>query len=203
MFNLAGLITFALIASITPGPNNVMMTSLGVSVGIRRGLPALFGIAFGIAVMILLISLGLGGFLIGAGPALTTTMRSMGLAIILWMAWRIATAPVTESDVGKEDDTATSSQLHAFIGAAIFQWVNPKAWVICASVISVYLKEGENLALQASVFSSVFVFAAILGCLPWLIAGTIARRALVGKRARIFNITMALLLVASMIPVMI
>ncbi len=201
MLELAGFATFALASSITPGPNNMMMTTLGASVGFRRGIPALLGIAFGFAVMIFLISLGIGRVIIDAGSTLTAAMRLGGLLIIAWMAWQIATAPVEPSEV-EEDSPATGQRFGAFFGAAAFQWVNPKAWIICASAITAYLDQTQNILPQAVAFASTFVIASFAGCLPWLAAGTLVGRFLQGSRVRLFNVVMAALLVVSMIPVM-
>jgi len=200
MIETAGLVTFAFVSSLTPGPNNVLMTSLGASMGIRRSLPALFGIAFGIAVMIFLISIGMGRFITEAGATLTIGMRFVGFAIILWMAWQIAAAPVSEVEVREEAPSPTGG-LRTFFGTASFQWVNPKAWIICASVITAYLDQETSLFQQAIVFALVFVFAALAGCTPWLLAGNSIGRLLQGTRARLFNRIMAVLLIGSMIPI--
>ena len=200
MFNLTGFAVFALSASITPGPNNMLLTALGASGGIRRGLPALFGIAFGFAVMIFLIVIGLGETIVQAGSATTIVMRIVGIAILTWMAWQIATAPVTETGKADAPDAALAKKTGTFFGMAAFQWVNPKAWVICASAIGAYLDVGRDLLPQALMFSATFILAGLIGCLPWLAVGTLVARFLHGTRARVFNITMGVLLLLSVLP---
>jgi threonine/homoserine/homoserine lactone efflux protein len=202
MLELTGFAVFALSSSITPGPNNVLLTALGASVGLRRGLPALFGIAFGFAVMIFVISIGIGRVILEADPAVTLGMRLVGLSIIAWMAWQIATAPVADEADFAGDATPTP-RLGNFLGAAAFQWVNPKAWMICASAIAAYLDITRDILPQATMLAATFVVAGLVGCLPWLAAGTLVGRFLKGRRARIFNSAMAVLLVASMMPALI
>ena len=202
MLELAGFATFALVSSITPGPNNMLMTTLGAFFGFRRGLPALFGIAFGFAVMIFLISLGLSRFIIEADPVVAVAMRVIGSAVILSMAWQIATLPTPTTSAQDRSAPPTMSRLGAFVGAATFQWANPKAWIICAAAITAYLDQNLDLLPQATAFALVFMFASLAGCTPWLAMGSFIGRYLRGKRARIFNVAMSLLLVGSMIPVM-
>lgn len=203
MPELAGFAVFALTASATPGPNNVLLTALGASVGMRRGLPALFGIAFGFAVMIFLASMGIGRFIVEAGPGVTAAMRLTGVAILSWLAWQVATAHVEEGDALEDRELPKVPRFGSFLGAAVFQWVNPKAWVVCASAIAAYLDVSREILAQATTFAAAFVIAGLAGCLPWLAAGTLAGRFVRGRRARIFNRVMAGLLLASIVPVVV
>ena len=200
MLELAGFAAFALAASATPGPNNVLLTALGATVGMRRGLPALFGIAFGFAVMIFLTSMGIGQFIVEAGSGVTTTMRVAGVAILSWLAWQIATARVEEGAALEDQELPEVPRFGSFLGAAVFQWVNPKAWVICASAIAAYLDVSRDMLTQATTFAFTFVFAGLAGCLPWLTLGTLVGRFVRGRHARIFNCVMAGLLLASIAP---
>lgn len=203
IFELAGFFAFALAASATPGPNNVLLTALGASVGMRRGLPALFGIAFGFAVMIFLASLGVGQLIVEAGSEVTAAMRLTGVAILSWLAWQIATASVEEGGALEDRQSPKVPRFGNFLGAAMFQWVNPKAWVICASAMAAYLDVSRDMLTQAATFALTFVFAGLAGCLPWLALGTLAGRYIRGRHARIFNCVMAGVLLASIVPVVI
>ena len=200
MIEVAGLAVFALAASATPGPNNFLLTALGASVGMRQGLPALFGIAFGFAVMIFLTSMGIGRFIVEAGSGVTIAMRLAGIAVLSWLAWQIGTAQVEEGDALEGRELPQAPRFGSFLGAAVFQWVNPKAWVICASAMAAYLDVSRDMLTQATTFALVFVFSGLAGCLPWLAAGTLAGRFVRGRRARIFNRGMAGLLLASIVP---
>ncbi|MHC5656123.1 LysE family translocator [Stappia sp.] len=190
---------FAFVSSVTPGPNNVLLTAVGGSVGIRKGMPVLWGIVFGFATMLFLLGLGVGKTLFSI-PYVMQGMQVAGFAVLLWLSWKIATAPVgtPEKPAGTPDHGGRGS----FVGAALFQWMNPKAWLIAAVAISVYMNTETPVLTQAATFSGVFIGAAILGCLPWLAFGAIVGRYLRDPRiARSFNIVMALLLIGSMVLV--
>jgi len=202
MIEIWGFALFAYVASATPGPNNVLLTAVGASVGIRRGLPALAGIAGGFAMMIFVVSIGVGQTIVLADSGVQLGMRLVGLAVLVWLAWKIATAPVTPEGVPPADMDSVPKREVGFFGAALFQWVNPKAWIICASAIAAYLNVEQAVLPQAAMLAITFIAAAILGCLPWLAIGTLVGRYLRGNRARAFNYVMAALLIVSVVPMM-
>ncbi len=190
---LLPLALFAISMSITPGPNNVMLTASGVNFGFRRTLPHMLGIAFGFPVMVLAIGLGLGG-LFEAYPQIHVGLKYVGIAYLLWLAWKVATAARTE-------DAGAKAKPLNFLQAAGFQWVNPKAWIIAVGAIATYT------TLQGDVIQEVLVIAAVFGMvtLPtvamWTLFGTAIRRLLKSDRARtLFNWSMAALLVVSLVP---
>ena len=199
---LVAFATFAFVASVTPGPNNVLLTAIGGSAGFRKGMPTLWGIVFGFAAMIFALAVGLGGTVFTL-PHVMDGIRIVGLVVLLWLAWKIGSAPV-----GRTDETAPAKgrpveRRGSFVGAALFQWVNPKAWLIAAGAIGTYMHPGSGGVLQqAGILAGVFIVAAALGCLPWLAFGAAVGELLKQPRAaRLFNVAMAVLLVASMIPV--
>src|SRR5690349_4070747 len=110
---------FALVAAITPGPSNLILTSTGASVGVLRGLPSLCGVVIGMAVMMFLVAFGLGSLVL-TSPIIIQVLKWCGVAFLLWLAWKIATSG--------RSDAASSQRRVGFWGAAAFQWVNPKSW---------------------------------------------------------------------------
>lgn len=192
---------FAFVSSVTPGPNNVLLTAVGSSVGVRRGLPVLWGITFGFAAMLFLLGLGIGEALFSI-PYVNETMRIAGFAVLTWLAWKIATAPVTSPTADAGPQRQDAGRRASFLGAALFQWMNPKAWMIAGVAISTYMNPELGVIEQATTFALVFIAAAVLGCLPWLAFGAAVGRLLQEPRiARAFNIVMAVLLVVSMLLV--
>ena len=183
---------FAIVASITPGPNNVMLTALGANFGFVRGLPCVFGIACGFGLMLGIVVLGLGSVIL-SDPAILEVMRWAGAAFLFWLAWKVATAGRVE--------TGRVRRPIGFLGAAAFQWVNAKAWLIATSATATYLEAGSGGALDQSVaMAGLFVLAAVPCCLIWLGFGAILQRALnTPQRLRLFNGTMALLLAGSVV----
>ena len=196
---LIGFSVFAFVACVTPGPNNVLLTAVGGSRGIRRGLPTLMGVVFGFALMLFLVAMGVGRTVL-ALDHLSGMVRWVGAAFLLWLAWNIASAPVANASAS---DNAVPKRRDAtgFVGAALFQWVNPKAWLVCVGAMSTYLSPRESLVVQATTFAVVFLVAGFAGSFPWLAFGSFIRWVLHEPgHARAFNIVMAVLLVTAMIP---
>ena len=189
---LSALILFALVSSITPGPNNLMLMASGANFGFRRTVPHMLGIGFGFVFMLLMVGAGLIR-VFDAFPVIYTALKAGAVVYMLYLAWRIANAaPLAEQ-------THTGTPLN-FWQAAAFQWVNPKAWAMALTAISVYTPERTPLA----VISVAVVFGAIN--LPavssWTVLGQQMARLLSNPRhLRLFNITMAVLLIASLYPV--
>jgi len=186
----AAFFTFSLVAAITPGPSNVMITATSSLAGIRRGFPCALGAATGMAALLFCSQLGLGRLLTGF-PVIMTAMKWAGAALLLWLSWKIATSGAMNG--GKD------GKVVGFWGAAGFQWLNPKGWLVAVSAASVYGITGDgNPALAALLFAAVFFVAAFPSCLVWLFLGAMISRLLRDERsARIFNIVMGLLLAVS------
>src|SRR6266849_3690228 len=115
---------FSVAAAATPGPSNALLTATGANVGVLRGLPALLGVAAGMGLMMFVVAFGLGSVILD-NPIILTGVRWCGATVLLWLAWKIATAHGASS--------ATGGKPIGFFGAAAFQWVNPKSWLVCAS----------------------------------------------------------------------
>jgi len=189
---LLALATFCFVASITPGPNNMLLLASGANFGFRRTLPHLMGVSIGFAVMLLAVGLGLGG-LFTAYPALYDALRVAGGAYLLWLAYRIATAS------GFGDDTAAARPM-SFLEAAAFQWVNPKGWATSLGAVTAFVAPAEFFAgvlIVTVVFSLV-----MLPCIAsWAGFGVVLRRLLDRPwTLRVFNVTMAVFLVLSLYP---
>jgi threonine/homoserine/homoserine lactone efflux protein len=184
---------FAFVAAVTPGPSNLILTSTGAAVGVLRGLPSLFGVVAGMGLMMFLVTLGLGS-LVHDSPILYQALKWGGVAFLLWLAWKIATT--RQSDTAAEEKRPVG-----FWGAAAFQWVNPKSWLVSASAAGTYLHaSGGAIFVQAASFGLLFVLAALPSCFVWLAFGAGVQRLLHGERAaRIFNIGMGALLAGSVI----
>ena len=186
---LAAFTIFAVVTSITPGPNNVMLTATGANVGVRRGLPHVLGVSLGFALMVFLVAAGAGAAFI-ENPSVMWWLRLVGIAVLLWLAWKIATA----GRAGSEE----RERPIGFLEAVAFQWVNPKAWLICASAVGSFLDANESALIQAALFGMIFVVAGMPCMFVWLGFGAAMQRFLRTDSAlRAFNITMALVLAAT------
>jgi threonine/homoserine/homoserine lactone efflux protein len=187
---ILAFVVFAFVTSITPGPNNLMLTATGANVGIRRGLPHLFGVALGFALMIFLVAAGAGAALI-ENPLAMRVIRILGVLVLLWLASKIATAGRSGS-VERERPVG-------FFEAAAFQWVNPKAWLACASAVGTFLQvEGSSAVAQAALFAGLFIVTGTPCMTVWLGFGAAMQRLLRSDRAlRAFNVAMGILLAAT------
>lgn len=192
---LLAFCAFAVITSLTPGPNNLMVLSSGLHYGVRRSLPHLAGISLGFGFMVIGTGFGLHVVFVRF-PVLHTFLKYAGTAYLLWLAWQLARA----SHVGSE---ARRSQPLSFLGAAAFQWVNPKAWVMAVGALTTYLPasfSARDVILMGFLFSLISV-----PCVGvWASCGSALRRFLQHPHAlRIFNLSAAGLLIASLYPTLV
>jgi threonine/homoserine/homoserine lactone efflux protein len=183
---------FAIVAAITPGPSNLILTSTGAHVGVLRGLPCLCGVAIGMGLMMGLVAFGLGSLVLER-PMIVQGLKWCGMGFLLWLAWKIATA-------GRSDAT-TDKAFVGFWGAATFQWVNPKSWLVSASAVGTYLHaDAGSAVVQAFSFGLLFVLAALPSCGVWLAFGATIQRLLATERAvRLFNVAMGAMLAGSVL----
>jgi len=187
------LAAFAFVSSITPGPNNLMLMASGANFGFRRSIPHMLGISLGFVLMVFLVGIGLVQ-VFDLYPLSHTLLKVASAAYMTWLAWKIANAaPPKQGAAGGTPMT--------FLQAAAFQWVNPKAWAMALTAITLYAPD-RSLAAVALV---AVIFGAINGpsVSTWTILGQQMRRVLTNPaRLRLFNVTMALLLIASLYPLL-
>jgi threonine/homoserine/homoserine lactone efflux protein len=185
-------VLFAIVAAITPGPSNVILTSVGANLGVLRGLPSLLGQAIGMGFMMFVVAFGLGSIVL-ANPLLLSVLKWCGIAFLLWLAWKIATASGAHA--------AAATDIVGFWRMAAFQWVNPKSWLIAASAVGTYLHAGGASAFaQSTALGALFALAAVPSCFVWLAFGAGMQHVLRSERAlRTFNIAMAALLAGSIV----
>jgi threonine/homoserine/homoserine lactone efflux protein len=194
---ITAFLLFAVVAAVTPGPSNIMLTAAGAQAGVLRGLPCLLGVTTGMGVMMFVVPLGLGGLVLDR-PMVLTVLHWGGAVVLLWLAWKIGTsssgpeAPVDRDPVG-------------YVGAAVFQWVNPKSWLVTASAAGTFLgaRSGRPVA-QAASLAALFVLAALPSGFVWLAFGAAVQRVLhTRRRARLFNVAMGVLLALSVVLIVV
>jgi threonine/homoserine/homoserine lactone efflux protein len=185
---LPALAAFALAGTWTPGPNNAMLAASGANFGFRRTVPHFLGVSLGLGLMCFAIGLGLGEAF-QRSAILRETLRWAGAAAMLYIAWRIATAAAPgKGRIGARPLT--------FLQAAGFQWINPKAWLMCLGVLAQFASGTAPMA-EAAVISGVFVASGLTSAPSWTLFGRTAGRWLgQGRRLQAFNWAMAALVVA-------
>jgi threonine/homoserine/homoserine lactone efflux protein len=189
---LPAAMTFALVMSITPGPNNTMLLASGVNFGFRRTLPHMAGITFGCTVMMVAIGLGLGQ-LFERVPGLYAALEAASVAYLVYLAWKIATSrSLSVSNANQRPMT--------FLQAAAFQWVNPKAWMMALTGVTAF-RLNDDLLINAVSLAIAFAIVNLPSVSVWAAFGVAVRRLLSSSAVlRAFNWTMAALLVASILP---
>jgi threonine/homoserine/homoserine lactone efflux protein len=195
MHELMGpLVLFAAAVTLTPGPNVVLVTASAANVGFRRTLPQMLGITLGFGSMIVAAGLGLAG-LLHAEPRLHTVLKHAGAAYLVYLAWRIARADAGGGTTGRGKPIG--------LQAALFTWTNPKAWVSGLSALAAYTTSGGDLLLETAVIAAVLAVACMAFAMIWAGFGAAIGRFLNSPRARrVFNWSMAGLLMLSLIPVL-
>jgi threonine/homoserine/homoserine lactone efflux protein len=186
---------FALVSSITPGPNNTLLLASGVNFGFLRTVPHALGISLGFMLLVIAVGLGLGE-IFRTVPWTYTALRWTGAAYLLYLAWCIATSG------GMSESGAEGSKPMTFLGAAAFQWVNPKAWVMAVGAITTYVP-AQGYAYNVLVIASVFALVNLPSVCVWAGFGSALRNVLrVPRWLRLFNWGMAALLVLSLYPLL-
>ena len=185
---------FAISAAITPGPNNIMLMASGLNFGIQKSIPHLLGVAIGFPIMIIIIGFGF-ELVFEKFPLLHDFIKIVGIAYLIYLAWRVATSSKQSLEGAKPIPLR-------FWQAVLFQWVNPKAWVMATGAIAAYTSLSADFFTQVMIIALTFMLVAFPCAGSWLVFGSSLKRYLQKPvYLQAFNVTMALLLIASIIPV--
>lgn len=195
---VSALAVFAFVFSVTPGPNNLMLLASGTNYGFQATLPHMLGVNIGFMVMIFLVGIGIMRVM-EVFPVLHIILKTLCVIYLLYLSWRVATAsPASE----KMDQGTRITKPFTFIQAALFQWVNPKAWTLALAVVSTYVPPLQPLM---GILLVVLVCGTVNlpSILVWVVMGTQLRKILDdARRLRVFNRIAAGLLVCSLYPVL-
>jgi threonine/homoserine/homoserine lactone efflux protein len=184
---------FAVTMSITPGPNNFMVTAAAANFGFRPTVPHILGISIGFPVMIVLLGIG-PGLALTQHPDWHAALKLVGGAYMLFLSWKIATASAPGGGNGE-------GRPLSFLQAAAFQWLNPKAWGIALGAITAYTNVGGRVLLETLIIGAVFAPVCVLCVSFWAWGGVaIGQRLRSPPAIRRFNIAMAVLLIVSLVP---
>ena len=183
---------FCLVMTSTPGPNNALVMLSGARFGLKKTFPLILGIACGVALQLLAIGIGLNQ-IFQWFPTLQLLFSLIGTAYILWLAWKITTSGPVHINLEEKPTMG-------FVQGAMFQWVNPKAWIMSISTIATYF--AVNHQFSAILYAALILMLISIPCVGiWAVAGKLLRRLLMQpKFALIFNATMALALLIAVLP---
>ncbi|MDQ7072070.1 MAG: LysE family translocator [Rhodobacterales bacterium] len=190
---LTALVLFALVSSITPGPNNMMLLASGANFGFRRTIPHMLGISIGHMIMVILVGIGLMQ-VFDLYPVSHTILKVASVGYLLYLAWKIANSAAPDTNNSK-------AKPFSFLQAALFQWVNPKAWSMALTAITLYAPDRSLVGVASVAF--IFAMTNFPSITIWTVLGTKIRHLLSNPlRLKAFNVTMAILLVVSLYPVL-
>ena len=189
---ITALCAFAFVASVTPGPNNLMLMASGANFGVRRTLPHFAGVVLGFLLMVLLVGAGLTR-IFEAYPLSHDILKACSIVYLSWLAWKIAASRPGQGPARGRPLTA--------LQAAMFQWVNPKAWALALTALTVYApSQGYASVLLVALLCALVNTPSVF---VWVILGSRLRVLLQDpRRLRVFNYLMALLLLATLYPVL-
>ncbi len=188
----AALVVFACVMAFTPGPNNILLAASGVNFGFARTIPHMAGVTFGFFILVAACAAGL-GLVFVAVPELHIVLKVGGAIYMVWLAYKVATAHLA-------NDAKAPARPFTFWQAAAFQWINPKGVVAAISGIAIYVRP-DHQQIDIPIMLAVFTVATLGAVITWSAFGVALRGWLRNQaRARIFNFSMALLLVVSIVP---
>ena len=189
--SFASLALFALVGSITPGPNNILLMTSGANFGVRRSLPLLCGIIVGFHMLIALAGLGAAAILL-AHPEADVVFRLGCAVVVLWLAWKLARSSPAKT-------RATQTKPLGFIEGLSLQLINAKAWVVAIAASALFAPGGSYA--DVAVLVGVFLLVNLPSVTLWLVAGRGIERVLRKEsQLRAFNVVMAALLLGSTLP---
>ena len=188
----APYLLFCIVMTSTPGPNNALVMLSGARFGIYKTVPLILGIAFGVAVQLFTIGIGLNQIFLTL-PQLQFILGFIGFMYILWLAWKIASSGPLNIELEQKPSMG-------FLQGALFQWVNPKAWIISISTVSTYF--ALNPPVSEIIYAALILMLVSIPCVGiWAVSGLFLRQHLIKPQfAFIFNITMAIALLVSVLP---
>lgn len=192
MQSLLPFLIFAFVASITPGPTNILVLGHGARFGLRATLPLVLGASLSAALIVLLVGLGLGEAL-QRYPRVQQAMSLLGALWLSWLAWQLLRSAAQSFEAA----SATHRELGP-LGAALLQLVNPKVWMMAVAVVSVFAAGSADKAVRVAQLSLVFLLMTLPCMSVWALLGAGSARLLQSpQRVRRFNQLLAILLLAS------
>jgi threonine/homoserine/homoserine lactone efflux protein len=187
------LLSFVIATAFTPGPNNLMLLSSGLTFGYKRTLPLITGIMIGFPLMVIAVGLGIGK-LFEIFPLLYDILKIIGIGYLLWMAWKISKTKGTLQ-------TSETNKPFSMLQSALFQWVNPKAWIMAMTSTSSFIDNTGDVQQQVLFIAGIYLIVGLFSTHSWALGGVLLQKFIQKEESlRIFNISMALLMFFSVLP---
>jgi threonine/homoserine/homoserine lactone efflux protein len=186
---LAALVAFAFVGSFSPGPNNAVLWASGIAFGFRRTIPHVIGGALGVGALVVGVAAGIGAFL-EAVPAAALVLKVAGSVYLLYIAWRVAGSGAIAQ--------AEAAHPLGVWQAAVFQWLNPKAWVFAIALVGTFLPEELHTTAGIALLTGLVIAVVAVSFTLWAAGGAALSRLVTDEhRRRIVNLALAGLIAAS------
>ena len=190
---ILALLSFVVATAFTPGPNNLMLLSSGLTFGYKRTLPLITGIMIGFPLMVVAVGLGVGE-LFEVFPLLYSILKVVGISYLVWMAWKISQTKGTLN-------TSETSKPFTILQSALFQWVNPKAWIMAMTSTTSFISNEGDIQLQVLFIAFIYFIVGLFSTHSWALGGVLLQKIIQQEKSlHIFNVSMALLMVFSVLP---
>jgi threonine/homoserine/homoserine lactone efflux protein len=189
MNELLGLAGFALVGTITPGPNNALLWASGLRFGFRRTAPHVAGTAVGMAALLLAVAAGI-GVLLTAVPGADLALKVIGSAYLLYLAYRVA--------MSRGAERTTVSRPLGVLGAAAFQFANPKGWLFALAAVGTFLPPDLGPVAGGLVVAATCAVVIVGTAAVWAAGGAALNRVVSrGRAQRAVSLALAVVLAAS------
>jgi threonine/homoserine/homoserine lactone efflux protein len=192
---ILSIATFVLTTHITPGPTNIILLSSVLNFGYKKSLPFMIANIISYPMMMVFTGLGIGMFLI-QHPTIMSLLKVVGVTYLCWMAWKIA------NDTSSYETKNTQNKPLTFWQGFVFPWINPKAWIVYSSTLSLFITSSEESFSQISVIVLFIFTAMIITTYAWSFGGIILKKLMKNEQfIKKLNLGMAILLVVSILPI--
>ncbi|EPJ43484.1 MAG: hypothetical protein OFPI_42820 [Osedax symbiont Rs2] len=192
---ITSMAVFAFIGAVSPGPVNIMATSSSVNFGFKRTLPHVLGASVSYAAIVLLVGIGLNQ-LLSQNPQITNALKYIGATFLLYMSYKIATAATDDSQ------SVTQQRAPTLIEGGLAQGLNPKAWLVSMSGVSIFVTPNDPGSLYVVIFSLLSFIICLLGVGTWAVAGGLISKKLSQKQHQVtFNRIMGVLLSLTVVSI--
>ncbi len=195
---IISIITFILSTHITPGPTNVILLSSVITFGYKKTLPFMIANIISYLIMVVFVGLGMEMFL-STHPDIMSIFKIVGITYLCWMAWKIA-----NSSANIDDENSTKTKPFTFTQSLIYPWLNPKAWIVYSSMLSIFITSPEESLSQMLIILILIFITLVLNSYLWTFGAIVLKHFLKNEKIiKRVNQSMAILLVLSIVPILI
>ena len=184
---LISLLLFGIVASLSPGPNNIMTSYTAFNFGVKKTIPTMLGVIIGWTILVIFLQVG-SVIVFQRLEILQKIITVLGSIYLLFMAYKISFSSIKLKKASPKPIT--------FLNTFFFQFVNPKSIIIALAAIAMFINPQENFIKDSIILTTIFFFMAVGSQAAWCLMGKYLRKfATSDKFIKNFNYTMSFLLI--------